>query len=322
MVSYAVITENDESKWADLTGLEYHFPVKFKSKLIQGTKVIYYKGRITDKKYKSMRLSDNPHYFGMATIGEVRQSMDNPNEYFAQIEDYIPFKEHINFKDDNGNYYEDANRSNYWRDGVRRISEDIYVRISMLANFDINYQPGTPTSNLNVLINDDSLVSIDDVNPELSDQLIRENKRINTDQIDPKDNRNNNTPPTFSRNSKKIGDRAEEIVLKLLREKGMSNIRWLANEGQKPGYDISCNNNAGDEFFIEVKGTTTSKFLDFIITNNEMKTLERLGDKYYLYFVAECLSKNPKIQIVQNPYTKILSNNWTMSPIAYKVAIL
>ncbi|MDM1530752.1 HNH endonuclease [Myroides odoratimimus] len=130
MINYLVITENDVSQWDDKTGEYYHFPSKYKNKLVEGSKVIYYKGVRKEKKF--VRLSDEPHYFGIATIGEIKQevSSDNKTTYYATINNYIPFKEAVSFKDLNGEYLEPRNdRGNYFRDGVRVIDEDVYKTI-------------------------------------------------------------------------------------------------------------------------------------------------------------------------------------------------
>lgn len=43
-----VIVENDKSQWKDETGSTHHFPKRNPSWLLQGTELIYYKGRIED----------------------------------------------------------------------------------------------------------------------------------------------------------------------------------------------------------------------------------------------------------------------------------
>ncbi|MEB2280073.1 DUF3883 domain-containing protein [Lysinibacillus xylanilyticus] len=315
-MSYVVITENDESKWDDQTGALYHFPARYKNKLKKGKKVIYYKGAMTDKSFLSKRLSIKPHYFGIAQIGNIFPDEDNKNQYFAEIEDFIPFLEAIEFKDNNNNYIEEVTRSNHWRDGVREITENTYIKIVELANFETK-----PTFNngVEVIINDESLPNLEFVNPELAENIFKE-KVINNknEKINRKKDKEGHR---YSNNAKKIGDRAEEVVLKYLKKENMSKIRWVASEGEKPGYDICCQNHEGVELYIEVKGTTTSMFDGFIITNNELQTSEKLGDRFYIYFVTNCLSRNPKIQIIKNPYNKIKSNDWVIVPVSYNVKI-
>jgi hypothetical protein len=70
-VQFAVITENDESQWHDETGIRYHFPKRYFKFLPPGTNVVYYKGKLKDDSFAVKRLSPEPHYFGLATIGKV-----------------------------------------------------------------------------------------------------------------------------------------------------------------------------------------------------------------------------------------------------------
>ncbi|MDR6711252.1 putative restriction endonuclease [Pseudomonas hunanensis] len=121
-----VIVENDTSQWEDETGAVYHFPKRYQSWLAQGTEVIYYKGRIKDKSFASARLSNNPHYFGKARIGKVyADSNSDKGDLYALIENFTPFESAVPAKI-GGMYLETipANRvKNYWRDGVRPISQ-------------------------------------------------------------------------------------------------------------------------------------------------------------------------------------------------------
>lgn len=132
----AVIVENDTSQWEDETGSVYHFPKRYQPWLTQGTEVIYYKGRIKDKVFASVRLSADPHYFGTARIGKVYPDpKSDKGDLFALIENFTPFENAVPSKTKDV-YLETipANRvSNYWRDGVRPISQQDYDAILSLA---------------------------------------------------------------------------------------------------------------------------------------------------------------------------------------------
>ena len=121
---YIVITENDESKWDDDTGTLYHFPKRSLKYLQPGTKALYYKGKIRNKIYSIKRLSDSPHYFGVARIGKIYPDRNSSKEdYFAVIEDYRQFNAPVLAKTEKG-YFEtipDNKLTNYWRDGTRPI---------------------------------------------------------------------------------------------------------------------------------------------------------------------------------------------------------
>lgn len=130
-----IITENDISQWDDVSGEVYHFPKRYKDLLLTGEKVIYYKGKIKDKSFESSRLSSSPHYFGIAEIGEV-MPINNDKEFLAEIINFRPFITAVEFKQ-NDQYLEIIPKNkekNYWRDGVRRINEDTFKAIIVLAN--------------------------------------------------------------------------------------------------------------------------------------------------------------------------------------------
>lgn len=150
MANYLVITEMDESNWLDKTGIEYHYPSKYKGKIQKGISVVYYKGRIQDSKYQSKRLSNEPHYFGTGVIDEIRQQ-PGTNNFFAKIKDYNMFNEAISFKEgevyleNKANEYKAANpKANYFRgNAVRELSKEEYDNIISRATL-LNQQLGEP----------------------------------------------------------------------------------------------------------------------------------------------------------------------------------
>lgn len=126
---YTIITENDESAWADETGVLYHFPKRYLKYLEPGTTIIYYKGGLKNKSFSKNRLSDAPHYFAIAKIGKTYPDKESTkNDFFATITDFLPFEKAVLAKDDS-KYLEtipESRASNYWRDGVRAIDEETY----------------------------------------------------------------------------------------------------------------------------------------------------------------------------------------------------
>ena len=131
-----VIVENDISQWDDQTGILYHFPKRYEKFLTPGSEVIYYKGSLKQKVYSGKRLSDLPHYFGVAKIGTVfRDKSSSKGDLFATIENYQEFSEAVLAK--NGDTYLEeiplSKVNNYWRGGVRVISEEVYERITSTA---------------------------------------------------------------------------------------------------------------------------------------------------------------------------------------------
>lgn len=148
-MGYAIITENDESDWKDKTGELYHFPKKYLSVLQPGTKVIYYKGKLNKSKYREFRLTKQPHYFGIAEIGEsYKDSNSQKNDYFAHINNFTAFSKPVLIKKNDSEYIEaiPLNKGkNYWRDGARRISKEVYDEIISYSDLENEYR----ASNLN-----------------------------------------------------------------------------------------------------------------------------------------------------------------------------
>ena len=135
----AVIVENDESEWKDQTGEIYHFPKRYLTILTPGQKVIYYKGRLRNPDSAVQRLSPDPHYFGVAEIGKVYPDPESDKgDNFATIENFQPFVRPVPARDRTGTPFEliPSNRaSNYWRDGVRHVSDIVYDAILSRAEF-------------------------------------------------------------------------------------------------------------------------------------------------------------------------------------------
>lgn len=137
-MSYAVIAENEESMWHDVTGVSYHFPRKYKRVLVPGTKVIYYKGVLRKSVFRDKRLSDQAHYFATARIGQIyADATSSKGDRFAEIREFRLFQQAVGIRHE-GVLIEvipENRQAFYWRDGVRPMSEDVYRRIVSLANF-------------------------------------------------------------------------------------------------------------------------------------------------------------------------------------------
>ncbi len=147
-----MITENDESQWNDTTGVSYHFPKRYLKYLRKGTAVVYYKGRLKNADFRELRLSDKPHYFGFAVIGEVyADPQSSKGDHFAEIQCFQMLSEPVLAKQ-NDEYVEDipdSLASNYWRNGVRPISQEVFNKIQALAKFTTAHATNAPvTDNL------------------------------------------------------------------------------------------------------------------------------------------------------------------------------
>lgn len=310
MNKFIVITENDVSNWEDETGTRYHFPNRYQRFLLPGTQIIYYKGRLRDKSFELQRLSSEPHYFGIGKIGKVwRESRDSSN-YFAEILEYIRFNKAVPFKDKSGKYLEqipESKKSNYWRDAVRPVDKeffDLIVELGLESQIIKHLESKTK-----------EYLYPDEPPPELSDEELLmwyEAKNMLV--------RDSFNEIRYSQESKKIGDHGEQIVIKYLQSLGKEvqkdSIIWHAKIGETPGYDISYLDENGEQVCVEVKSTTGKKFMNFIMTSNEIESAKELKNKYKIFLVADCLSQKPKIKVIDNPTQDRVYN---FTAIAYKV---
>ena len=136
-----VIANNEENagdfNWNDEIGSTYHFPNRYKNKIIseKGREFIYYRGtRRKDNK------KGNAEYFGIGTFGNIWEDIETksmpPKDkiFYCEIINYIEFKNPVSIKNLDGDYYEDVKFSNHWGTGVRTISDEVFRKISYQAN--------------------------------------------------------------------------------------------------------------------------------------------------------------------------------------------
>jgi len=70
--------------------------------------------------------------------------------------------------------------------------------------------------------------------------------------------------------------------------------------------------------FIEVKSTKSKNKSSFLISGSEWNIAKIVGENYYIYRVFDCLSINPRIVIIQNPYQKWLDGLIIANPVKLK----
>jgi hypothetical protein len=129
-----------------------------------------------------------------------------------------------------------------------------------------------------------------------------------------------------SRNSGPIGRRAEEVAHQFILDNsvtlGAKNIRWLADEGSTPGWDLQYENEAGDLIAVEVKGTTDSTFANVDLTAGEWEAACHLGDRYWLFLVAQCCSAAPRIYRLRNPACAVQRGQAQLVPVTYRFSVI
>jgi hypothetical protein len=115
----------------------------------------------------------------------------------------------------------------------------------------------------------------------------------------------------YSPESRKVGDAGEKAVMfyerKRLMELGRQDladrVRWHGPEREFVGWDITSFDDAGNEFFIEVKSSAGKAISCVDLTVNEWEAARHVEkrDNYYIYIVTDALSAVPRIERLRNP---------------------
>jgi hypothetical protein len=308
---------DDRFNWRDITGVQYHYPNGYKNIIQPGERFIYYRG---------MRRANGARgpaeYFGCGTIGEVRRDDSIPDTapkrewaWYCTILHYLPFNPPVPAKM-TGGFFEKIPQ-NIWRNGVRELDEATYHQLITAAGLQAEppTQP-TPTAPPQMPRLEDVIIPA-----ATSDNLLVPAAAPMGAHEDPSGRRGSGRRQ--SRHSKIIGDRAEEIALAWAKRMFPSArvIRWVADEGETPGWDIEVIDEAGDTLALEVKGASGSAFPNFELTPGELAACQQLESRYWLLLVADCLGEAPRLQVIKNPYALIKHGGLELVPSGYRVSV-
>jgi hypothetical protein len=126
-----------------------------------------------------------------------------------------------------------------------------------------------------------------------------------------------------SRHSKITGDRAEEVIYRWLRanlpEEERESVDWIAQRGEKPGWDIQYISNNGNKIAVEVKGTSLGSFSVIELTSNEWEAAKLYREKYLLYLVASCHGTTPRIVRISDPFGKYKKGIFYVEPTGWRL---
>ena len=126
--------------------------------------------------------------------------------------------------------------------------------------------------------------------------------------------------------SREVGDWAEERVLEHLRKTlssgGRDSLRWVAQEGETPGWDISYEDDDGQLIAVEVKGTTLSRFSSLEMTSNEWSAAERMGSRYVLALVVRAASSKASLALMQNPFSAKERGLLAVEPLSWRLRMM
>ncbi len=143
---------------------------------------------------------------------------------------------------------------------------------------------------------------------------------------------NKNKKPDYAEKNeknRKIGKRGEILVFRFekeyLKENGkmdlIDKLKHISNEDDSAGYDILSFDKKGNKKYIEVKSTTSKvpNVHHFNISSNEYEKAKHLKN-YYIYFVFETLTENPKIFKLKKPFN-LPKSKIEVTPANYDVKI-
>lgn len=313
---YLILTQNEITldglydHWMDVEGERYQFPNQYIGKIKEGTKFIYYRGTRRANNKRGV-----PEYFG---VGEIGQVWLDPNtdftssrrnwKWFCNIEGYLPFLKPVPFKI--GNRYIENISSNQWGVGVRNIEESAFNEILQHAGLYNAEMQDNLLSELEISYNTIKNVTPQFVNESFPLLIPRVKVGDGVSSVGEGNRR--------SKHATLIGNKAEEIVYNSMAKQSFDDLRWIAREGEKPGWDIQYRD-SNNLKCIEVKGTAGKAFLNVEVTRNEWNACEAKGHNYSLYLVADCLSTQPKIQIIENPFLLYQQKKLNLEPLIYRL---
>lgn len=308
-----VLVENDETAsgaaWDNQTWERYQFPNTYRGLITPGTRFIYYRGvRRRDARRGAAE------YFGRGVIGAVtqdpgtREAPPKDRKWYCAIRNGVRFDRPVPIRV-NDVPFENITRNRLAN--VRRIDENTYLRILDAAG---QLTPEEAGGGRN-----DALPPL-----PLQDEVAIA-RHVSGLLASPRRNRVEGAEPPAdgarrSRQARITGRRAEAIALRWIRDTypDAVNIRWVADDGETPGWDIEFERE-GHLHAVEVKGTAASKFVSFELTANERRASEQLGRRYLLALVADCHSLAPKIEIVDNIASLIEERQLRCTPTVWRI---
>ena len=276
--------------YQDETGKRYQFPLNYKNIIIPGEFFIYYRG-LRKKDGKRRKAVE---YFGFGIIDNVFKNEELSKQRGKEVWDctlreYEQFLEPVIAKEDGEGIYEKIS-NNQWG-CVRKISEEQFLRIT--------------SKGLKRRIKNNSSI-IPEISKSKNPFSVTKTKEFSTEEYN------------YSKRAKYIGDLGEQLVFNKLKAEMVKELKWVANENIKPGWDIQYVDSQNSLICIEVKSTTQKEFTSIHITKNELERAKERGEKYHLWLVSEVESQEPKIHIIKN-FPASIPSHFLIEPINYRL---
>lgn len=276
--------------YQDETGKRYQFPLNYKNIIIPGEFFIYYRG-LRKKDGKRRKAVE---YFGFGIIDNVFKNEELSKQRGKEVWDctlreYEQFLEPVIAKEDGEGIYEKIS-NNQWG-CVRKISKEQFLRIT--------------SKGLKRRIKNNSSI-IPEISKSKNPFSVTKTKEFSTEEYN------------YSKRAKYIGDLGEQLVFNKLKAEMVKELKWVANENIKPGWDIQYVDSQNSLICIEVKSTTQKEFTSIHITKNELERAKERGEKYHLWLVSEVESQEPKIHIIKN-FPASIPSHFLIEPINYRL---
>jgi len=275
--------------WKDREGEQYHFPNQYRNRIIPGERFVYYRGV-----HRADGQRGEMEYFGVGEIGEVWLDPDTEGlnaqkrNWYCSIENYVPFSNLVLAKKDDATI-ETVSHNNHWRTAVRSITEDQHQDILAKAHLKTAFDRA------------DKIIAI--IQETVSEHAVPVLGMVKSARRSMGTKGASSSGRRYSKKSKITGDAGERAVLKFLETHvaGISELRWLANEGETPGWDIQYFDNDRNLIRVEVKSTEAKTLTSIELTANEWRAANEHQATYKLALVGSCLSKEPIIELVDDP---------------------
>ena len=304
--------------WKDVTGEHYQFPNQYRTRIVPGTRFVYYRGA---RRADGSRAT--PEYFGVGVVGDVYLDADTAQlaaplrRWNADIVEYVPFAQAVPFRDDAGVFMETGTNEvakNHWGVGVRAITEDrlqAIVEAARTPEAIVTVEPLVPPI-------DAATPVIRTLTAAVTPLLISRREPVEVSE-----SRRTFDTRRLSRRAREIGCAAEEVFYRHLLASEPDPARreqivWVANLGETPGYDIEDRRQLPPLAY-EVKGTTGSVFPSFDMTANELRAAEALRERYCLVLVSECLGERPTFDLLRDPAGLLLCGKLHKQPISFRI---
>ena len=109
----------------DRTGVSYEYPSRYRKLIQEGESFVYYRGR-----RKAGGGIQPQVYFGMGTVGLIREDAKDPHHLQCAIVNYVQFPTPVPFRAEDGSPLEaSGDRRGYYQPGVRRITDEEFNEI-------------------------------------------------------------------------------------------------------------------------------------------------------------------------------------------------